>query len=149
MISDPDVAEEMRRAWSGVRSLHNKVQRGILGSFAGGSSVILIADIAHNLPFLCSCSVLNDVLLHLRDEGRFQCNKRVKTLGALLSASEDALPWLDLPLIKKCVDRRNDLAHRSVILPRSECWQWIGAVEAQLVAWDVIEATNDVAGGGG
>ncbi len=85
MISDPIALRELRDSWVGVRQLRDKVQACLLGSFAQGASfAIHIADITHNLPFIQAFSVLNDVLLQLRDEGHFECSSIF--LGALIES---------------------------------------------------------------
>ena len=138
MISDPIALQELKKSWNGVRELRSKVQRGVLGSFAqGASAIILIADIAHNLPFIHACSVLNEALLQLRDEKHFTCKHFF--LGALMDASKAQLPWADFKLVKEGVDRRNDIAHRGDIISRSECWKYIDAIERELVKWKIVD----------
>jgi hypothetical protein len=106
----------------------------------GASAVIHLANIAHNLPFLHACSVLNDILEQLRDENHFQCKGR--TLGALVKESEHHLPWNNFALIKEIVWRRNGLAHHSNILPREDCWRYIDAIEQELVAWKIVNPST-------
>ena len=138
MILDREVLEELRKSWNGVRIFRERIQAATLGSFAqGGSFVIFIADAAHNLPFFHACSVLNNVLLQLEDEGYFKCNSIF--LGALLERSENALPWKDFNLIKEGVDKRNNVAHKGEVIPRRECWKYIDAIESELVSWKIVE----------
>ena len=74
----------------GAVALRDKVQRGVSGSFSGsGNAVILIADIADNLPFMQVYAVLN-ALHQLSCEGQFTC--RGNLLGPLLKESKTALP---------------------------------------------------------
>lgn len=137
MISDLEVLKEIRESWDGVRNIHGIVYRSIVGSVGSAPFVIFIADIAHNLPFLHACSVLNDVLEQLRDEGEFKCNGR--TLGKLAHASKDKLPWADFNLVKELIDHRNSLAHKGQILPRGDCWEYIDAIEEQLLGWNILD----------
>jgi hypothetical protein len=68
-----------------------------------------------------------------------------RSVGRLITASETAIPplsWLDLPLIKEAVSRRNDLAHRAAIVPRDDCWRYIAAIEAELVQWGSFSLRN-------
>lgn len=140
MISDSIALAEIRASWQGVEALRGRVQRALLGAFAqGGSSAIFAADAANNLPFVHACAVLNDILGELAREGRFSCKSIF--LGRLLAASEEKLPWNDFALIKEGVERRNGVAHRGELLPRGDCWKYIDAIKAELVAWGVLEAS--------
>jgi hypothetical protein len=139
MITDKAALDEIRKSWSGVEALKNKVQGALLGSFAqGGVFAIFIADSAHNLPLLHAYAVFNDVLEQLAKEGKFQCKSIF--LGALLAASEKVLSWKDFALIKQGVDRRNDVAHRGDVLPRADCWNYIEGLREQLVAWAILDS---------
>ena len=53
--------------------------------------------------------------------------------------------WLNLPLIKKALKDREALAHRAAIIPRADCWTYIAAIEAELVAWGIVLPVNDEA----
>jgi len=138
VISEPEPLAEIRASWNGVRVLRQRLQSALLGSFAlGGWSAIFAADAAHNLPLVHAFSALNDVLLQLEREGRFSC--RSHFLGSLLDASKPSLPWLDFDLVRQGASRRNDVAHRGEVLPRGECWRYVDAIEAEFLAWGVIE----------
>ena len=140
MISDQAALEEINRSWQGVEALKDKVQRALLGSFAQEASIVIfVADSAHNLPFIHAYSVLNDTLKQLAKEGHFPCKSIF--LGALLDASEIALPWKNFALIKKGADRRNDVAHHGNVLPRTECWKYIDAIRDELRKWRVVGAS--------
>lgn len=139
MIQDPTAAKEIQASWQGVRTLKDKTSAAITGSVAmGGTFTIFIADAAHNLPFLHACSVLNETLIQLRDEGHFKCQKFF--LGALVKSSVKNLPWTNYPLIEEVVEKRNKVAHRGKILPRADCWRYIDAIENELLAWKVISS---------
>ena len=139
MIVDTAALTEIRESWRGVEGLRDKLQRALLGSFAqGASSAIFAADAAHNLPFVHACTVLNDVLGQLKQEGLFQSKSIF--LGALVSVSKDKLPWKNLPLIEEAVTRRNGIAHRAEILPRGDCWRFIDAIRDELISWGVLQA---------
>jgi hypothetical protein len=146
MIADPKALEDLRASWNGVRLLRSKIQRALLGSFAMGSPFVFhIADHAHNLPFLKACAVLNDVLKQLAKERRFP--SQGKLLGGLIRASVQVSPpvsWLNLPL-KKALKDREALAHRAAIIPRADCWTYIAAIEAELVAWGIVLPVEDEA----
>ena len=112
----------------------------MLGGFAEGAVFHLFAaDEVNNLPFMDACAVLNDVLLQLSREGLFTC--RSIFLEKLLAASKEKLPWNDFPLIQEGVERRNGVAHRGEILPRGDCWKYVDAIQAQFVAWSILEGS--------
>ena len=137
MINDNDAAREIQESWKGVITLRSKVKRAIMGAVAfGGTPAVFAADAVNNLPFIHSCSVLNEALLQLAKEGKFKCESIF--LGKLVENSENALPWQDLDTMVELVARRNDVAHRGAILPRVECWRYIDAIEAELTAWNVL-----------
>jgi hypothetical protein len=137
LITDRAALESVRESWKGAAALRELVQRQVLWAFANGAVGLgALADIAHNLALLQSCSVLNDALEQLRDEEKFQAKGR--TLGILVEASVGAIPWLDLPLIRSIVVRRNEIAHGALVLTRAECWAHSDAIEAQLRAWGIL-----------
>jgi len=111
MIKDNNALQEIRQQWDGVVALRQKIHRNLFASvgFGGGFSHFT-ADCAHNLPFLHACSVLNEALLHVRDEAVFPCKSR--TLGNLVEAAQEQIRWVNYSAITKMVEKRNDLAHR-------------------------------------
>jgi hypothetical protein len=137
MIKNVVALQEVQDSWRGVEALRGKLQRAHLGSFAqGGSSAIFAADAAHNLPFIHACAVLNDVLEQLQREGHFHC--KTIFLGALLDASKAKLPWTDFAMIQELTARRKDVAHRGDVIPRKDCWRYIDAIKAELLAWSIL-----------
>ena len=137
MIKNAAVLTEIRHQWGGVRTLRVRAQRSTVNSAdANHVWVATLADIAHNLPFLHACSVLNEVLEQLRDEGVFHCKAR--TLGALVKASAGSLEWVDLPGVEQMVRDRNALAHGGTLLSRAQCWEYLDLVERQFLAWGIL-----------
>jgi hypothetical protein len=90
----------------------------------------------HNLPFLHACSVLNEVLSIVANEGAFSCKSFF--LGALVKASKTHINWISIVEVDSLVTKRNDLAHHGLILPRGECWQHIDVIEKELKGWTII-----------
>jgi hypothetical protein len=135
MITDAVAMTDIQRDWEGVGQLKEKIKRHMFVAGPDGGALFL-ADCAHNLPFLQACSVLNDVLEQLRDEGHFRCSHR--TLGALVKTAAAALPWIDHAAVLVVVDARNGLAHKTVVLNRADCWRHIATVEAELRNWKII-----------
>jgi hypothetical protein len=136
MITDTSVLEELQLEWQGVCKLKERITVLLNASFAAGGSVARLADYPHNLPFLAACGVFNNALIAIRDAGYF--SSRLRTLGGLVKDSKNSLPWVDYALIEKIVDKRNNLAHGAVILPRRDCWLYIDTLETQLREWRAL-----------
>lgn len=138
MIKDPTALAEVQLGWAGVEALRNSLLRSANASVGviGGSFPFVLANAAHNLPFVHAFAVLNDVLEQLADEGRFACKSIF--LGALLQKSEKALTWQNYALISVGVSLRNDVAHRGQLLDRGECWKYIDAVKDELTGWGIV-----------
>ncbi len=139
MIRDAVVLSEIRRSWAGLELLRDRLKGSAFASMSGigGRFPFLLADAAHNLPFIHACATLNDVLEQLRDEGHFTCRSRF--LGALVEASEAKIAWRDYRLIKdEVVKRRNGVAHHAELLGRGDCWKYVEAVKAELCGWGVL-----------
>ncbi len=139
MIQDSTVLKELRKDWNGVEVLRGKFVRDGFARTAGSSGAhfpFSLVNAAHTLRFIHACSVLNDALEQLRDEGHFKCHGR--TLGLLVGASKD-LSWKNYSLIKdKVVKSRNGIAHDGNILGRVDCYKYIEAVEKELISWEVL-----------
>ena len=99
----------------------------------------MLANAAHNLPFIHAYAVLNDVLKQLADEGHFNCKSIF--LGELLKKSEKVFLWHDFALVSTGAVRRNDVAHRGQLLDRRDCWKYVEAVKVELSAWGVFEVS--------
>ena len=140
MIRDPAVLAEMEKEWQGVEALRKSLKLDAMVAFAmpmfGGHYPRTLSRAANNLPFVHACSVLNEVLITLADEGRFPSRSRF--LGALVKASEKALPWVDFPLMQQIVNDRNDVAHRGKLLDENVCWSHIEAIHVQLSQWRIV-----------
>lgn len=138
MIDDQDALTEIRNSWNGVRQLQSQIRANTSFAFArGGVTVGNLSSMAHNLPLLHACAVLNDTLQQLCNEGKFACRQR--TLGALLHASKTELPWSDWDLIEEVKKDRNDLAHDGTLISVELCIQYINAIEEELVVFGVLQ----------
>lgn len=95
VIRDTTALAEVRQSWAGVEALRSRLQVSAFASVGviGGRFPFVLANAAHNLPFIHAYAVLNDVLEQLADEGHFTCKSIF--LGKLLKKSEKALPWQD------------------------------------------------------
>ena len=107
MIHDAIALAEVQESWAGVEALRARLQRSAFASvgFLAGVFPFVLANAAHNLPFIHAYAVLNDVLEQLADEGRFSCKSIF--LGELLKKSEKALPWRDFALVADGAGRRS------------------------------------------
>jgi len=136
VIKDIAALIEIKQNWAGVERLRGQLQLSAMVSGAQGHFPFVLANAAHNLPFIHACWVLNDALKQLEKENHFKC--RSIFLTPLLEASKTALSWQDWNLIKKGVDLRNDVAHEGKLLERGECWKYIDAIKTELAAWGIV-----------
>jgi hypothetical protein len=136
MISDPNTLKKLQQEWEGVRALRNRIKLGMVVAAVPHGYPFILSNMAHNLPFLHACGVLNNVLEQLRDENLFKCGS--KTLGSLLDASQYYLPWNDFVLMKEILDQRNKLAHHGHLILPSDCRKYIEAIEHELVTWKIV-----------
>lgn len=142
MITDQSVLANLIAEWNFVRRSQKMVTTNTLGAFAQGAiQTSQFTDFCHNLVLIQAYSVLNDILLQFRDEGQFACKGR--ELGLLMNASKSVLPWCDFAVVAEGKDRRNDIAHRSAVIPRADCWKYMDAIERELLAWRVILKAPD------
>ena len=139
MIKDPVALGDARKGWAAVRGWQEKTVKNLTFAFAGGGILgQAITELPYNLAFVFAYGVLHDVLGQLRDEGVFPCKRR--ELGALMAASQFVLPWADYAQIDKGRDARNKLAHDAVVVPRGDTFTFVDAIEAELLAWQILTA---------
>ena len=140
MIKDPTTLSDIRAEWEGVENLRLTLRVSAMASFTfsalGGIYPFALAKAAQNLPFIHACSVLNNALKALADEGCFSC--KAPTLGPLVKSSKSALPWANYPLIKAAIDDRNEVAHEGKLLEKDVCWKHIDAIRSELLNWGVV-----------
>ena len=138
MIKDAAELNRVQKEWTVVSDLRDRIKVNLFAGFGlFGHFSHFLADCANNLPFLHACSVLNEALLQVRDEGVFQCKTR--TLGNLVEAAQHQISWVNYSAVTKMVEKRNDLAHRAALLPRVDCWGYLDVIEAELRSWYIIE----------
>ena len=139
MITDRTALSEAQAAWTTVRASQDRVARNLAGISAGIGSIgpsHEFQNLAYALCLLFAFSVLEQVLLALRDQGTFASAR--SQLGSLMSASRAVLPWQDYALVDKGRKCRNRIAHQQAIGERAETWRFIDAIEAELKAWQVV-----------
>lgn len=140
MIQDKTKLQEYQDEWKGVRSFQAKVQRHLNVPLMGigGFNTHELRNISHNLVLLFAFSVLEGVLKQLQDEGKFRRTRNL--LGEIMAASKSAIQWLDYNKVDKAREDRNDIAHRQTIIERDKCWEYIDAIESELVGWQILSA---------
>ena len=90
-----------------------------------------------NLCVLFGLSLLERVLLHLRNEGYFRT--RGSSLYRLMQASRDAgLPWRDFRCIDDIRRRRNEVAHRRGRFNEKECLAMLLAIADELEEQSIV-----------
>jgi hypothetical protein len=140
VIKDPTVLHNLTNSWQDVRNKQNFIKRHLAGSMFGIGSLppIHLADPLYNLLLIYAYAVLNDILSQLRDEDNFRCSSSL--LGRLMEASKSKIVWVNYNLVNSGRRRRNDIAHRSITVPRGECWEYIDAIEVELSSWGIINS---------
>ena len=142
MIKDPSRLGEIRKDWVGARVFQAKVHRQLNAAATiggiGGLVTSGLRDTAHSLVLLFAFSVLEQALQQLEKENVFSTKKT--GLATLMRASKKALSWKDFGIVDRARERRNELAHHQKIMPRGECWDYIDAIERELLGWKIIPA---------
>lgn len=80
--------------------------------------------------------MLKDALLHMRDEGLFRSGST--QLGALMHKSKSHIHWTDYSLVDDARKDRNRVAHDQLILKRGIVWEYVHAIETELVSWQIL-----------
>ena len=137
MIVNSSSLEVLQVEWAGVVRMRERMKLLVTATFAGGAfTAPALANVVYNLPLLLAFDVLKQVLLQARDDGQFTCSRG--QLGHLMDSAKVALPWIDWESLREGVRRRNEVAHDGKLFESAQCLQDIANIEAQLVAWDVI-----------
>lgn len=141
MIRDAQCLETLRKEWEFARSRRDFIFRNAVGSSVlGGHPSLPLMDYCNNLALVFAYSVLQDVLAQLKDEGLFD-GKR-STLGALMHDSRRELTWKNFPLVDQGRKARNGIAHDQGVLPRDKCWEYVDAIEQELLGWQVLDGND-------
>ena len=56
-----------------------------------------------------------------------------------MTASQSAMSWADFDTVDEGRKCRNALAHDQTIPPRADSWKYIDAIEAELIAWSILD----------
>jgi hypothetical protein len=140
MIKDNTALKNLRSEWETVRSIKKIIAENILSAFHTShgfmSADSSVNKFAYSLLLLFATSVLEHVLLKLRDEGRFACDS--SNLGPIMAASRTVLPWINYPLVDQARDERNKIAHEQLWIEQADCYKYIDAIEAELISWNIV-----------
>ena len=55
-----------------------------------------------------------------------------------MADSQQTIGWTNFALLNEGKEKRNDIAHRSEILPHAKSEEYIDAIEAELRGWGVL-----------
>ncbi|MFQ5874386.1 MAG: hypothetical protein ACE5JL_11375 [Dehalococcoidia bacterium] len=136
MIKDQNVVTDIRDDWKSVRLKQNRIKINTLSAI--GKISTQFADLCYTLILIYAYSVLHDTLIQLHEEKFFTVTKKDRLLGTLMYASQNVLPWVHFALVDKGREQRNNVAHEDLVLPRGEIWEYIDAIERELVSWQII-----------
>jgi len=137
MIADVAELRKVRLEWRFVLESRDRVARNLASGASSGIGVSHeFRDFSYCLCLLFACSVLEHVLLQLRDEGVFKSKSTM--LGPMMAESKGILPWHDYGAVDRARECRNSIAHERKIPERKETWRYIDAVETQLNAWKIL-----------
>lgn len=139
MIRNKKISRALARDWKGVRLTLALVRSNMSGAFSAGGTT-RFADLSYGLILPFAFSVLQRVLMELRDEKVFPCESN--TLESLMQCSKHALPWVDYRTIRMGSEVRDDFAQNQKIPATATTWKYVDAIEAELVAWNVFPATQ-------
>ena len=134
MIVDQDALIEIRQDWESVRLKQNRI---LINSFmAFGKLSFEFLNLTYTLILIYAYSVFRDVLSQLHKEKCF--TSKNDKLYHLMQGSKSAIPWVDFDRVDKGRDQRDKIAHEDLVLPRGETWEYIDAIEKELVNWHII-----------
>lgn len=139
MIEDPAILAHVRAEWEAVRRSKDCVALNLasaMGGIDGIGQSHRFRNLAYALCLLYAFSVLEQVLVALRDQGAFVSRK--SQLGSLMVKSKGILPWQNYELVDQGRIKRNEIAHQQAVIERADTWRFIDAIEAELRAWQIV-----------
>jgi len=139
LIQNKKLLGSLVREWESVRLTLALVKSNMNGALSAGGST-RFADLSYSLVLPFAFSVLQEVLVELRDEGIFSCDSGL--LEPLMQCSRTSLPWVDYRTIRIGSEVMSDFARNQKIPATAMTWKYIDAIEAQLVAWNIFPATQ-------
>jgi len=139
MIIDPAILLLIREQWAAVARLRQGSHRQAMipgGPFFNETP----PESFFNLPLILAFGVLDQVLDEFIQQGFMQRPPgRRPMLGDKMKVAKTAVPWQNYPLVEAGKTDRNALAHEGRLLDRESCLRYIGAIESELRAWQVLQ----------
>ena len=138
MIRDKTILQDVLDNWKFTRLSQQRFSVAVMSGFGMGGfpGLHTALNMAGNIALLYAYSVLDQVLRQLKEEGHFR-PQRVG-LKACMDASKPVLNWVNFVLVDEGRERRNRIAHEQEFLERIDCWKYINAIEAELIAWRIL-----------
>ena len=139
MLADPGLLTVLRAEWQTVVEMRERMQHLIISTFAlNANASPAFGDIFYNLPLRLAFEVLKKVLLQARDAGLIPASQQ--RLPDLMDSAVNSLPWNNWNSLRDAVRRRNEVVHGGKLLGDEQCLQDIADIEAQLMAWHIINS---------
>jgi hypothetical protein len=144
MIRSDGFKKEIREQWQVIRKLCRQSHRQwmALGVMINETP----PEELYNLPLVLACSLLDETLGQMSDEGKFVL-AGFTMLGSKMRASKDKIGWQNYSLVEHGVKARNRLAHEGELLSKENCFMFIRAIGSELIAWGLLDP-SDVAQSG-
>lgn len=139
MIANSRSRAVLQAEWQAVVQMRERMQELVTSTFASDASTSpAFGDILYNLPLRLAFDVLKKVLLQAKAEGLIATSQQ--RLADLMDCAITSLPWNNWQGLREAVRRRNEVVHGGMLLGDEQCLQDIADVEAQLIAWRIIDA---------
>ena len=141
MIIDVAVLKDVRKEWATVMATRNMIKSNIVFAFAGGGYISpQFRSLAHSMTLLFGFTVLEHVLVQLRDEGHFKCSSPF--VGPLMDASKSNITWTNFDLVEEARTKRNEIAHNQQWIEINDTARYLDAIETELKDWAIIESDD-------
>jgi hypothetical protein len=139
VIKDTTARNSILEQWKTVRLYQAMMQTNTLGGFVVGA--IYSPDFLNGcdtLVLVFAFSVFERALRSLYKEKVFAAEATAGVKGLML-ASRASLPWVNFSLVDQAREERQQAAHGVKIVPREDSLRYVDAMEAELVAWGVLD----------
>src|SRR5262245_633686 len=119
----PTTIEHLRTEWAGVVKMQKRMKTLVVVTFTGGAlTAPTLRQVLYNLPLLLAFDVLRQTLARANGKYDFLSSRRRQpTLGALMDAAKERLPWCDWLELRDGVRRRNAVAHDGQLFEAKQC----------------------------
>jgi hypothetical protein len=137
-IKHPTLLAEVVDEWLGVRRLQTQLA-GVLSETYDADFIPPSEFYARTYALLLplATSVLEHVLIGLRDEGAFACQS--SGLKAVMGASRKHIPWRAFERVERVRLARNALVHKGLIPVYRETFEALDTLEDEWIAWSILK----------